>query len=49
MSDEQIAKEGVETFGTFLGSLEGPNDIYKQIVLEEFFRLIFEIYFGEKN
>jgi hypothetical protein len=29
-----------DAFRSFFSQLEGPNDIYKQIVLEEFFKFI---------
>jgi hypothetical protein len=39
ISDEEKIRLGHEAFKTFVDSL-GPNDIYKQILLEEFFRII---------
>lgn len=42
-SEDYILKESCEGIATFLQSLDGPNDIYKQVVLEEFFKLLFEM------
>lgn len=38
-----IVKEGQDTIKAFLDQLDGPNDIYKQIVVEEYFKIIFEM------
>lgn len=41
LTDEQKAIEGHEAIKAFFDML-GPNDIYKEILLEEFFRFILE-------
>lgn len=45
MRNEEIIKNGQETFAEFLKMLDGPEDIYKQIVLEELFKFISDEYY----
>lgn len=47
MNEAEIIQDGYETFSIFLEQLEGPNDIYKQILLEEVIKLIYQEYYGK--
>ena len=45
MNTAEIIQDGYETFGAFLEQFEGPHDIYKQILVEELIKLIYEEYY----
>lgn len=49
MSNEDIIREGQETLKAFVDQLDGENDIYKQIVLEEVFKFIYEEILKQKS
>lgn len=46
MTPEEILQDGQETLNAFMEQFEGPNDIYKQILIEEVIKFIYKEYYG---
>jgi hypothetical protein len=42
MTDEEIVKESTESLLEFFKSIEGDPDIYKEILLEEVFKMLLD-------
>ena len=40
MTQEEKAVAGIEAIKSFFDSVEGPNDVYKQILLEELIKIL---------
>ncbi len=48
MNEEEKFKDGLFAFSAFLDMLEGPNDIYKQIVITIFFEELAKYQIGSE-
>lgn len=46
---EEKTKLGIEAIKNFFDSINGPNDIYKQILLEELMKYLINGNFDENN
>lgn len=46
MTPEELVKDGQAILNAFMSQLEGENDIYKQIVIEETIKFIYKEYYG---
>ncbi len=49
MTNEDIIREGQQTVKAFLDQLDGPNDIYKQIVMEEVLKFLYAEILKDKS
>lgn len=46
MTPEELVQDGQAILNAFMNQLEGENDIYKQIVIEETIKFIYKEYYG---
>jgi hypothetical protein len=45
MNEQELITMGHETYESFLAQFDGPNDVFKQILVEELIKIVYELYY----